>query len=135
MSDIHKFLLLIGKDKPAANEIAVQSAQSISNNWIWGQKAYYETGIESKKVSLIDIVQDLGQYINDEDATIRSKTIQYLAQVIGELSPSFLSRQQLQVLCQFFCDRIEDEGAIGGLHRLQESGKFTKEMAVMTFRA
>lgn len=98
------------------------------------KKAYYGTGLESKKVSLIDIVQDLGQCINDEDATIRSKTIQYLAQVIGELSPSFLSRQQLQVLCQFFCDRIEDEGAIGGLYRLQELPRFSKEMAVMTFR-
>ena len=86
-------------------------------------------------MTLIDIVQSLSEYVNDEDATIRSKTIHYLAQVIGELPQSFLSRQQLQVLCQFFCDRIEDEGAVGGLNHLQGLGRFNKDMAVMTFRA
>lgn len=86
-------------------------------------------------MTLINIVQSLGGYINDDSLKIRSRAVQYLAQVIGQLSSSFLSRQQVQVLCQFFCDRIEDGGAAGGLKTLQGMARFNKEMAAMTFRA
>ena len=92
-------------------------------------------GLESKQLTLIEAVQSLGEYINDDDATIRARVIDYLSQVIGQLSPAFLSRQQLQVLCQFFCDRIEDGGAVGGLRKLQALGRFNKDMVAMTFRA
>ena len=86
-------------------------------------------------MTLIEVVQSLGEYINDEDATIRSRTIDYLSQVIGHLTPTFLSRQQIQVLCEFLCNRIEDGGAVGGLRKLASLGRFNKEMAVLTFRA
>jgi DNA repair/transcription protein MET18/MMS19 len=93
------------------------------------------TELEAKELTLIDVVQSLGEYINDEDAVMRSRAVDYLSQVIGELSPAFLTRQQIQVLCQFFCDRMRDGGAIPGLCKLQELDKFNSEMAVMTFRA
>ena len=84
---------------------------------------------------MIDIVQSIGEYINDEDATVRSKAVKYLSQVIGMLSPAFLTRQEVQVLCQFLCDRIEDGGAIGGLRKLLGLARFNRDMAAMTFRA
>lgn len=93
------------------------------------------TGLVSKTQSLIDVVQSLGEYINDEDASIRSKAVNYLSQVISALPNTTLSRQQVQVLCQFLCDRIEDGGAVGGLRKLQSLGRFNREMAIMTFRA
>ena len=86
-------------------------------------------------MTLIDIVQSLGEYINDESAIIRSKAVRYLSEVIGALSPTFLTRQQIQVLDQFLCDRIEDGGAVGGLTKLSALGRFNKDMAVVTFRA
>lgn len=92
-------------------------------------------GLESKQLTLIEVVQSLGEYINEEDDSIRARAIDYLSQVIGRLSPTFLSRQQIQVLCQFLCDRIEDGGAVGGLRKLQALGRFNKDMAAMTFRA
>ena len=92
-------------------------------------------GLESKQLTLIEVVHSLGDYINDEDATIRARAVDYLSQVIGQLSPTFLSRQQVQVLCQFLCDRIEDGGAIGGLRNLQGLDRFNKDMVAMTFRA
>ena len=91
--------------------------------------------LESKQVTLIDIVHSLEKYISDEDAAIRSKAVNYLSSVISALSSSFLTRQQVQVLCQFLCDRIEDGGAVGGLAKLQSLGRFNKDMAVMIFRA
>lgn len=86
-------------------------------------------------MTLIEVVQSLSEYINDEDLATRSKPVQYLSEIIKALSPTFLSRQQVLVLCQFFCDRIDDGGALTGLQRLQNSGRFNKDMAAMTFRA
>jgi len=98
-------------------------------------KLTQHAGLESKDSSLIEVVRSLGEHINDEDATIRARTIDYLSSIIGQLQPAFLSRQQIQVLCQFLCDRIEDGGAVGGLRKLQGLGRFNKEMVTMTFRA
>ncbi|KAL8671624.1 MAG: hypothetical protein Q9168_003875 [Polycauliona sp. 1 TL-2023] len=119
MSDVQRYLLKVDDDKDGAQLVAEETAHSL----------------ESKTKSLIDVVQSLGEYINDEDASIRSKAVTYLAQVIGALPSTTLSRQQVQVLCQFLCDRIEDGGAVGGLRKLQGLGRFNKEMAIMTFRA
>ena len=94
-----------------------------------------EPELESKDTTLIEVVQSLSEYINDEDLATRSKPVQYLSEIIKALSPPFLSRQQVLVLCQFFCDRIDDGGAITGLQRLQTSGRFNRDMAAMTFRA
>lgn len=91
--------------------------------------------LEARQATLVDVVQSLGEYINDEDGIIRGKAISYLAAVIRALPPKFLSRQQIQVLASFYCDRIEDGGAIAGLDKLQSLDRFNKEMAKMTMRA
>ena len=91
--------------------------------------------LENGQTTLIEVVQSLGEYVNDEDITNRARTIEYLSQIIGGLSLSFLSRQQIRVLCQFLCDRIEDGGAAGGLKKLQSMERYNSEMAVLTFRA
>lgn len=80
-------------------------------------------------------MQQLGEYINDEDPILRGKAVSYLTSVIKALSPRFLSRQQIVVLTTFFCDRIEDGGAIAGLETLQASDRFNKEMATETAKA
>ena len=94
-----------------------------------------EPELESKDTTLIEVVQSLSEYINDEDLATRSKPVQYLSDILQAVSPPFLARQQGLVLCQFFCDRIDDGGAITGLQRLQTSGRFNRDMAAMTFRA
>lgn len=89
----------------------------------------WEIDVESKKTTLVEIVQSLGEYINDEDPLLRGKAVSYLTAVIKALPPKFLTRQQVQVLTTFFCDRIEDGGAVAGLETLQKLDRFTKEMA------
>lgn len=91
--------------------------------------------LETKQKTLIDVVESLSDYINDEDATIRAKAVQYLSSVIGAVPSNLLTIQQVQVLCQFLCDRIEDGGAVGGLRKLSSLRRFNKEMAKMTTRA
>lgn len=136
--DIQKYLLLNDSDHRNAEGVIHETVRSMWQSSAPGfleENIYWPTELESKQISLIDVVQSLGEYITNEDSTIRSKTIQYLSQIIGEVPQSILSRQQVQVLCQFMCDRIEDGGAIEGLCNLQGFGKFDKTMAVMTFRA
>ena len=93
------------------------------------------TELESKEVTLIETVESVGPYLQDEDAVLRSKALAYLAQVIESLQPTFLTRQQISVLCDFFCDRIEDGGAIRGISSLQGLARFNKDMAITVFRA
>lgn len=92
-------------------------------------------GLENKEINLVQVVESLGEYINDESDSIRSKAVRFLIQVFEVLPSNFLSRQQIQVLCQFLCDRIEDDGAVYGLTVLSKLSRFTSEMAIMTFRA
>lgn len=94
-----------------------------------------EIEIETKKRSLIDVVQSLGEYINDEDPILRGKAVSYLTAVIKALAPRFLSRLQIQVLTTFFCDRIEDGGAVAGLETLQRLERFHRELAEEVARA
>ncbi|PGH26805.1 hypothetical protein AJ80_01571 [Polytolypa hystricis UAMH7299] len=118
MSDLQNFMLVAEHSKEEALQIAATTAQKL----------------DSKKITLIDVVQSLGEYITDEDATIRGKAVSYLTAVIKALPNRFLSRQQIYVLTSFYCDRIEDGGAIAGLDRLQSLERFNNEMAEMTVR-
>ncbi|KAF8250485.1 ARM repeat-containing protein [Wilcoxina mikolae CBS 423.85] len=65
--------------------------------------------IESREIKLLELVQSLGEYLTDDDTTVRAKVIGYLAAVLGELGPKSLSRQQVPVITQFLCDRFDDE--------------------------
>ena len=137
MSDVRKYLLTVDNDKHAAAQIAQETAKSIAPSSLQAVAtfAYCFPELDARQIILIDVVQSLGEYINQEDASIRSNAVNYLSLVIGALPPTFLTRQQVDVLCQFLCDRIEDGGAVGGLSRLQGLSRFNKEMATMTFRA
>lgn len=98
-------------------------------------EAHLSAALETRSTTLIEVVQSLGEYINVEDATIRSRAIGYLSEVISGLPRTLLTRQQTHVLCEFLCNRIEDTGSVAGLGMLGGKDKFNKEMAVMAFRA
>ncbi|KAJ5566520.1 hypothetical protein N7535_008158 [Penicillium sp. DV-2018c] len=119
MSALQTFMLVVDHDKDEAKRIAEGIAQDI----------------ESRKVTLIDTVQSLGEYINDEDPILRGKAVSYLTAVIQALSPKYLTRQQIQVLTTFFCDRIEDGGAVAGLRTLQSLDRFNKFLATEVAQA
>ncbi|KAL9101550.1 MAG: hypothetical protein Q9163_003205 [Psora crenata] len=119
MSAIERFLLTYSNDKDKASRIAQDTAKALETN----------------HTTLIEVVQSLGEYINQEDATKRAGAVQYLSHIMGCLPPNFLSRQQVRLLCQFLCDRIEDGGALQGLKNLETMGRYNQEMAILTFRA
>lgn len=138
MSALQTFLLVVDHDKEEAKRIADTVAQGTSDPPIprtGFPRLTYAIDVESKKTTLIDIVQQLGEYINDEDPIIRGKAVSFLTAVIKALSPRFLTRQQIQVLTTFFGDRIEDGGAVTGLEHLQGLDRFNDELATETAQA
>ena len=134
MSAVQRYLLAVDDDRERANSIARDTAKGVGPFRCHRLSLIFKA-LETKKTTLIEVVRTLGDYIVDEDSTRRTKVIEYLTQVIADLPPRHLSRQQTQVLCQFLCDRIEDGGAIGGLKSLQASERYNGEMATLTFRA
>ena len=135
MSDVRDYLLTVDKNKVEAEQIASRTARSRTYIHHSGNTWLTNIELESKQSSLIEVVQSLGEYINDEDATVRAKTVQYLSSVIGSVPSNFLTIQQVQVLCVFLCERIQDGGAVAGLRKLSGLRRFNKEMAQMTTRA
>ena len=137
MSNVQKYILTIKNDKEKAKVFAADTAKGTVYSILMALRkpSDHRADLESKHSTLIDVVKSLGEYINDEDSTIRSRAVEYLSDVVGALPPDFLTRQQTQVLCQFLCDRIEDGGAVTGLKQLQANDRYSKEMAGMTFRA
>ena len=135
MSDVRDYLLTVDRDRAGAEDIASRTARSKWSTSSLADLAYHAIELESRESSLIDVVQSLGEYINDEDATVRAKVVQYLSSVIGAIPSNFLAIQQVHVLCQFLCDRIGDGGAVRGLRKLSSLRRFNKEMAKMTIRA
>ncbi|KAF2807067.1 MMS19 nucleotide excision repair protein-like protein [Mytilinidion resinicola] len=118
MSDIQLYLLDVDKNKKEASRIAEQSATRLQNN----------------ELKLVALIESLGEYINNEDFTIRAKAMAYLAEVLSFVPPKILSRHQRNLLCDFVLSRIADDGnGLGAcakaLMALEERGKWDDERA------
>ncbi|KAI1919153.1 hypothetical protein LOZ65_004594 [Ophidiomyces ophidiicola] len=118
MNELRAFLLVAEDDGQEAARLAKITAQKL----------------DTKQSTLTKVVQGLSEYISDESPSIRGKAISYLTAVIQALPSGFLSQQQIEALTVFYCERIEDDGAICGLESLQDSSRFTKNMAKLVAR-
>lgn len=135
-SDAREYLLCVENNKAEAHSIAERTSKSASKFLFRGHPpADPLLELQGREITLLDVVQSLGEYINDDDSRIRGRAVSYLTAILSILPPKFLSRQQIDVLCQFFSDRIEDGGAIEGLRKLQSLDRFTREMAQTVVRA
>jgi len=118
MSDIQLYLVEIGKNKDEAQRIAQQTA----------------TRLERKELKLVALVEGIGEYVNNEDATLRANSLAYLADVLSVLPPRLLTLQQRSLLCDFVLSRLQnDSEGIGSCARalmaLEERGKWDQETA------
>lgn len=117
MSDIQLYLFEVDRNKDEAKNIAVQSALKL----------------QSKRLKLIDLITDLGEYINNrEDGTLRARSVAYLADVLENTLPQVLSGQERRLLCDFVLGRIDgDLEGIGSSARaliaLEDRGKWDEQ--------
>ncbi|KAH0562369.1 hypothetical protein GP486_002935 [Trichoglossum hirsutum] len=118
MSDAQRFLLTIDGNQQEAIKVAERSAERIEN----------------KDLTLVELVGSLGEYLTDDDTTMRSKAVAYLTAVLAAMLPTTLTRQQIAVIREFLCARIEDESGLKetaqGLFTLQQMSRFSGEDAV-----
>lgn len=119
MSDIQIYLLEFDKNKKEASRIAEQSSTRLQNN----------------QLKLVELIESLGEYINNEEPTIRAKAMAYLAEVLAFIPPKVLSRHQRNLLGDFILSRITDDreglgSCAKGLLALEERGKWENERAV-----
>ncbi|KAI9657606.1 MAG: hypothetical protein M1821_002782 [Bathelium mastoideum] len=122
MSEIELYLLEYDNHKDEASRIAGQAA----------------TRLENKDLKLVSLIELLGEYLNNDDASIRTKTIFFLADVLSVLPVRAFSRQQRNLLCDFVLSRIADDPeAIEPLTRslaaLESMGKWEDERASQVF--
>ncbi|KZF23815.1 DNA repair and TFIIH regulator [Xylona heveae TC161] len=112
MSEVQLFLLAYSKnDKTEAREIAASTAKRL----------------ETKESGILNVVQELGPYLTEENVEIRSNAIAYLSTVLAALPSRFLSRQQTEVLATWYLSCIKDgpklEYAAEGLQELLRTGR------------
>ena len=124
MSEIQVYLLEVDKNRAEAQRVVEQTASKL----------------ESKQLKLIDLITSLENYINDkDDATVRSKSVGFLADVLEKLSLKALSGQERRLLCDFILGRLEgDTEGVGASARallaLERRGKWDSDTAQRVMR-
>lgn len=118
MADIEHYLRDHDKNAAEATAAACRSANRLA------------TG----DLTLIRLVTDLGEHLNSEHGATRATTMAYLAEVLAAVTPTTLSLQQRNLLCDFVLSRTEDSVGLGScaktLLALGELGKWDDQRAV-----
>ncbi|KAK9463018.1 Dos2-interacting transcription regulator of RNA-Pol-II-domain-containing protein [Lipomyces oligophaga] len=65
--------------------------------------------IESGSVRLVEFVQNLGNYLTDDDAGIRAKSLSCISSVLLILPVSKLNQRQITMLSAFLSEKLDDE--------------------------
>ncbi|KAH7123710.1 MMS19 nucleotide excision repair protein-like protein [Dendryphion nanum] len=117
-TDIQQYLLDVDKNKKEASLIAQRSA----------------TRLQNQELKLLALIEQLGEFLNSEDGSIRSKTMAYLAEVLSFIPQKVLPLQHRNLLCDFVLSRVEDSEGLGScakaLAALEERGKWDNDRAV-----
>ncbi|KAF4553608.1 Dos2-interacting transcription regulator of RNA-Pol-II-like protein [Elsinoe fawcettii] len=116
MSDIQLYLVEAGKNKDEARKIAQETAAKL----------------ERKEIQLLALIESIGEYINNEDPTLRTNSIAFLADTLDSLSSRVLSLQQRLLLTEFILSRMEDDSdgtpaCARALTALEKLGKWDAE--------
>lgn len=110
-------------DKETQEEIVLELTQSIG----------------LARISLLDLVSALGDYLVETDVSIRSRSMHLLQQVLGSIPADLLSGQHVTVMTQFFCDRLTDDvclsESLAALLSIAKMGRFAEEDAQRTVKA
>ncbi|GJE98061.1 Dos2-interacting transcription regulator of RNA-Pol-II-domain-containing protein [Phanerochaete sordida] len=97
------------------------------------------SAISAGQASLLDVVKALGEYLTAEEDELRSKGVEFLAQVIAQCPSERMNRQAVKVLVLFMCSKLEDTEtiipALKGLVSLVTQPAFTSVDAVDVVKA
>ncbi|CCH42497.1 MMS19 nucleotide excision repair protein [Wickerhamomyces ciferrii] len=91
-TSISQYLANVNHDNTKALEIATKLASQIEN----------------KHLKLLDLVKSLGDYLTADDDLLRPKATMCLSQTLDQISPSGLTKHDIQVLISFYLSKIDD---------------------------
>lgn len=66
------------------------------------------TLIGQDKMSLLDLVKNLGDFLTDEEESIRRRSLLLLSSTLGELDSKKLGPQDIKVLLAFYSSKLDD---------------------------
>ncbi|KAI0339641.1 ARM repeat-containing protein [Trametopsis cervina] len=97
------------------------------------------SAVSSSKITLLDIVKALGEYLTAEEDDLRNKGVELLCHVIERTPSDKLNRQSVRVLVSFMCEKLSDTEtvipALSGLKALVLKESFTSSDAVDVSKA
>ncbi|KAK0162859.1 hypothetical protein PV327_006601 [Microctonus hyperodae] len=68
--------------------------------------------IEKGTIKLFKVVEELGEFLTNTDASIRENGVRSLSIILLNVSKNFLNEQELQLMTLFYCDRLNDHHSI-----------------------
>ncbi|KAA8914088.1 hypothetical protein TRICI_002985 [Trichomonascus ciferrii] len=72
----------------------------------------FAESVENDKARLVDLVQFLGDYLVEDEGETRAKATLCLVETLCALSKEKLTKQQVNVIVGFLCDRLTDEDCL-----------------------
>lgn len=72
----------------------------------------FADAVENDKARLVDLVQFLGDYLVEDEGELRAKATLCLVETLCALSKEKLTKQQVNVIVGFLCDRLTDEDCL-----------------------
>ncbi|KAG6869217.1 hypothetical protein C0993_009080 [Termitomyces sp. T159_Od127] len=68
--------------------------------------------ISENKLTLLDVVKALGEFLTSEEDTIRTKGVDLLSLILNRCPAEKLNRQSVRVLTTFYCGKLDDTETI-----------------------
>ncbi|KAL2313508.1 DNA repair/transcription protein mms19 [Schizosaccharomyces pombe] len=65
--------------------------------------------IVTDRMGIVDLVTSIGEYLTDNNISVRAKAVLLLSQTLGELPKDRLPAKHVSVLLQFYLSRLDDE--------------------------
>eukprot|EP00105_Crassostrea_gigas_P019962 XP_011438612.1 PREDICTED: MMS19 nucleotide excision repair protein homolog [Crassostrea gigas] len=69
-------------------------------------------GLQGKSVSLLELVESIGEHLTSEDHEIRGRVIKLLSEVLGKLPNTVLSPMEVKTMVTYLCERLQDHHSI-----------------------
>lgn len=126
MSDAHNIPILISQY--VASIGSNNNEDNISQNYVSEIISLFTTN----QLTLLQFVQHLGPTLTSDNEVMRSRGMQFLSSVLGQLPKQHLSRQDIGVMVEFLMNKFDDKlsliHALGGINSLIGCKQYTASL-------
>ncbi|KAG8684679.1 hypothetical protein FRC09_015238, partial [Ceratobasidium sp. 395] len=92
--------------------------------------------VNSQTITLLHVVKSLGEYLTNDEGSIREKGVKLLSSILAQCQPDKITKQSTRVLVTFYREKLQDAAtiipALDGLLTLSSLSTFGETEAVDT---